>query len=328
MELGRVASRVGPHHNQVRNAQCTCASSVGGRAIFHRAMSARAARHGSRTPYHRRFEAAAVDINTVAVRPSLGRRAGDEHVTSWPAPQPSPHRAVHARVLRGRSFDYQRGDELAGRPPRELNAVSPTVRSRSRLPDAVAVRSSRGYGAGEGRLASWPEPQPSPQRAVHVCELRGQSCDFPQGDARAGHAPRGSNAASPIGRSRSRQHDAVAVRPCLGRRAGDERVASWPAPQPSPHRAVHARVLRGRGARRELARTTTNSATRSARARAPWAVVQLLSRGDEHAGYAPRESNVVSPTVRSRSRRPDAVAVRSCLGRRAGEERVASWPAH
>ena len=48
-ELGRTASRLSPHHNQVRTAQCTRACSVGGRPILNGAISARAVRHGSRT---------------------------------------------------------------------------------------------------------------------------------------------------------------------------------------------------------------------------------------------------------------------------------------
>ena len=243
--------------------------------------------------------------DAVAVRPCLGRRVGEERVTFWIEPPPSPHRAVYARVLRGRSSDYPPGDERAGRPPREPNAVSSTVRSRSRRPDAVAVRLSLGHGAGEnrvprwlhhnqdhtsqctrvlcGRLADsprsderegrapwdrtryhrWPEATAADMtrwpcgraladepgnsdRAVHARVLCGRSSDSPRGDERAGHAPQEPNAASPPLRSRSRHHDAVAVRPSRGHGAGGERIASWPAPQPSPHRAVHARVLPGR----------------------------------------------------------------------------------
>ena len=61
-ELGRIASRVSPHHNQVRTAHCTPTCSVGGRPILDGAMSAQAVRHESQTQYHRQFEAAAADL--------------------------------------------------------------------------------------------------------------------------------------------------------------------------------------------------------------------------------------------------------------------------
>ena len=46
--------------------------------------------------------------------------------------------------------------------------VSPTVRSRSRRPDAVAVRRSLGQRTVDERVASWSRQQPSPQRAVRT----------------------------------------------------------------------------------------------------------------------------------------------------------------
>ena len=196
MELGRSASRVVPHHNQVRTAQCTRACSMGGRPILHGAMSARAARHVRRMRYFRRSEVAAADLisgRTAEPRPTNR----EERVASWPAPQPSPHRVVHAHVLHGRSADSWPGDERAGRAPREPNAVSPTVRSRNRRPDAVIVRLSLSHGAGEERVASCPTPQPSPHRAVHAHVFRWRSADSSRGDERAGRAPRESNAVLP-----------------------------------------------------------------------------------------------------------------------------------
>ena len=150
-------SVVGPHRNQDRTSQCTRACTVGGWLILHEAMSVRAARYGSRTPYYRRIEAAAVDI----MRWSCGRASadglgtsvsrvgphhnqvrtmqctracnvGEERLASWPALQSNPHRSVHARLLCGRTADSSRDDEHASRSPRGSNAASPTDRSRSR----------------------------------------------------------------------------------------------------------------------------------------------------------------------------------------------------
>ena len=85
-----------------------------------------------------------------------------------------------ARVLRGRSSDSPRGDERAGRAPRGSNAVTLTMQSRSRRPDVVAVRPSRGRRLGEERAPTRHTPQPrSAVRSapavspVHIAAHRG-----------------------------------------------------------------------------------------------------------------------------------------------------------
>ena len=237
----------------------------------------------------------------MAVRLRLGRRSGEDRVASCFTPQPSPHRAVHQRVRRGRSVASPRGDERASRAPRGYNALLLTAQSRSRRLDAVAVRLSLGHSAREERIASCPAQKPSPHRAVHACMLRGRSADAPRGNERAGRAPGKSNAVTPTVRSRSRRLDAPAVHSSNGQRTGENRVMSFPATQHSPHRAVHARVFCGRSAG--------------------------SPHGDERAGRAPWELDAVTSMVRSRSRRLDAVVVRPSHGHGAGKERVASCPA-
>ena len=93
-----------------------------------------------------------------------------------------------------------------------------------------------------GAVGRWPAPQPRSNLAVHARVHRGRLADSSRSDERAGRALREPNAVLQTNRSRSCRYNALVVRPSLGRRAGDERVASWPAPQPSPHHAVHARV--------------------------------------------------------------------------------------
>ena len=128
--------------------------------------------------------------------------------------------------------------------------------------------------------------------------LRGRSAGSPRGEARAGRAPRESNAVATTFRSRSRRPGAVSVKKSLGQRRGVERVARWPRRQPRQVRQ---------------------------RARAPWAVGRF-STGRSARGPRGTESNAVATTFRSRSRRPGAVSVKKSLGQRRGVERVARWP--
>ena len=176
--------RVVPHHNQVRTAQCTRTYSVGGRPILDGAM-----RQESNAVLST-VRSRSCRPDAVTMQPSLGHGAGEKRAASCPAPQPSPHRAVHARVFRGRSADAPRGGVRAGRAQRKSNAALSTVQSCSRRLDVVAVRLSVKQRTGEDRVASCPAPQPSPHCAVHACVFRGRSADAPRDDERAGRAPR------------------------------------------------------------------------------------------------------------------------------------------
>ena len=182
----------------------------------------------------------------MAVRLSLGHGAGEERVASCRAPQPSPDCAVHEHVFRGWSADSPRGDERACCAPGKSNAVLSTVRSRSRRLDAMAVRLSHGQRAGEERVASCPAPQPSPHCAVHAHVLRGRSAYSARGDAQGPHATE-----------------------------VECGITDGPKPQPPTGcvgRAAEPRLTKWGESRRELSRTTTKSASRGTRARAPRAV--------------------------------------------------------
>ena len=235
--------------------------------------------------------------DALAMRQSLGKRTGEELVTSQPQPHNQVRTAQCTRALCGRTSNSRRGDESAVRAPRQSCAVTPTVRYRSCRPDARALRRSLGQRTGQERVASWPLPHNQVRTAQCARLLRGRSSESRRGDERAVHAPQ-SNADGPKPQPLTR---------CSGR-AAEPRPTNWagarrelaPATQPSPHRAVLACVLRGR-----------SSESR---------------RGDQRAVRTSRESSAVTPTVRSRSRRPSAVAVRRSLGQRTGQERVASWP--
>jgi len=60
--MGRIASRVVPHHDQVRIARYTRTCSEGGRPILDGTMSAQAARQGDLTQYYRQSETVATDL--------------------------------------------------------------------------------------------------------------------------------------------------------------------------------------------------------------------------------------------------------------------------
>ena len=195
----------------------------------------------------------------------------------------------------------RRGNESAVRAPRQSYEVTPTGRSHYRRPDAMAVRQSLGQRTGQGRVASWHQPHNQVCTARCARVLRALSSDSRRGNESTLRAPWESSVAMTTVRSRSRRPDAVAVQ-------AKPRPTNWaevhrelaPATQSSPLRAVLACVLRGRSSDSQ--------------------------RGDERAVRTSRESNAVTPTVRSRSRRPGAVAVRRSLGQRTGQKRIASWP--
>ena len=181
-----------------------------------------------------------------------------------------------------------------------MNAVFLAVQSRSRRPDAMVVRRSLCHGAAEEFVANWPKPQPKfAVRSAHVCSVSGRPVL---------HGAMSARAACRRDRTRyCRQFEAAAADlmwwPCGGAVANEPGCS---ASRVGPHHnkvstAQCARVLRGR---------SSDSA-----------------RGDERAGRAPRGSSAIKPMVRSRSRRPVAVAVRLSLGQPIREESVASWPA-
>ena len=76
--------------------------------MLHETMSARAARHGATetNAVLPTIQSRSRRLDALAVRLSVSQRTGLESVASCPAPQPSPHRAVHAHVFRGLSADY------------------------------------------------------------------------------------------------------------------------------------------------------------------------------------------------------------------------------
>ena len=89
------------------------------------------------------------------MRPSLGRRRGEERASrlGHNATTPSPHCA--ARVLRGRSADTVRGGKRAGHAPRYSNAVITIFQKPCRQPAAVLLRSSLGRRREEARATRW-----------------------------------------------------------------------------------------------------------------------------------------------------------------------------
>ena len=144
--------------------------------------------------------------------------------------------------------------------PREPDAVTPTVRSRSRRPDAVAVRRSRGRRIGEERVASWHTPQPkSAVRSARACSVGGRPILDGAMSARA--ARRG---------DRTRQHSRFEVA------AAD--LMRWPC------------------VRRELAHTTTKVCGAHC-ARVLHGRSSDSRRGHERTGRAPRGSNAATPAV-------------------------------
>ena len=251
-KLGRSGSQVGPCHTTKQILRSALARSVGGCSSLDGAMSDRSVR-----TMVTGVESANVDSPKPQPLTRCGGRAAEPRPTNWagarrelaPATQPSPHRAVLACVLRGRSSESRRGDQRAVRTSRESSAVTPTVRSRSRRPSAVAVRRSLGQRTGQERVASWPQPHNQVRTAQCARVRRGRSSESRWGDERAVHAPQ-SNADSPKPQPLTR----------CGDRAAEPRPTNWA------------------GARRELAPVTQSSPHRAVRARAPWAVVRASMR--------------------------------------------------
>ena len=120
-----------------------------------------------------------------------------------------------------------------------------------------------------GRSAPHVGPQHNHAKSAlrGVCSVVGWSVLHPRGEARAGRAPRYSNAVIKTIRSLFCRPIAVLVRSSLGRRHGEERAPRWATTQPRQvHTALRACSVGGR---------------------------PILPRGEKRAGRAPRDSNAV-----------------------------------
>ena len=153
---------------------------------------------------------------TVLVRSSPGRQRGKERAPRWSTTQPRQIRAAR-RVLRGRPAESPQGEKHAGRAPRDSNAVVVrTCRRPCCQPATVFVRSSLGWQRGEECAPRWPTTQPRQVCAAQRV-LRGRSAESPQGEKRAGRAPRDSNAMTKTSQRPCYQPATVLVRSIAGR---------------------------------------------------------------------------------------------------------------
>ena len=139
---------------------------------------------------------------------------------------------------------------------------SRTRRSR-RLETAAAdlrrCRCGRASANGVGWTAPRVGREDNHAKSASAHVLSGPSAGSPRGEARAGRAPRESNAAVTTSRNCSRRPGAVSVKKSLGQRRGVERAARWPRRQPRQVRQrarapwAVGRFSTGRSARRPRA---------------------------------------------------------------------------
>ena len=165
----------------------------------------------------------------VSVKKSLGQRRGVERAARWPRRQPRQVRQrarapwAVGRFSTGRSARGSRATELRSGGHGVSKPQPPTWRGVGE----EEPRPTAWGGARRALAAKTTTPSP-PARSV----LRGRSAGSPRGEARAGCAPRKSNAVVTTFESRSRRPGAVSVKKSLGQRRGVERAARWPRRQP------------------------------------------------------------------------------------------------
>ena len=254
---------------QVRTAWHVC--SVGGRPVFHRTRSARAARRGVRARRSQFFETRAADPSRCwcgrAATDGVGRsapRVGAQHCHL------SPHCA--ARVLRGRSAIIPRGKKRAGRALWGSNATITAFQNPCRRPVVVSGQSSLGQRHGEERGPRLPTTQP---RQVSTARLCGTCAPWAIGRYSTGREARGPRAAKCV----RGDHDLSKPVPPTCRGVG--------AVEPRP-------ATRGR-ARPALAHNTTTPSPHCA-ARVLHGRSVETPQGEKRAGRASRNSYTVSAT--------------------------------
>ena len=270
------------------------ACSVGGRPV--------STGRSARGPRGTGFERFGYEVSKP--QPPTWRGVGEEEPrpTAWGGARPALAAKTTtpsppaARVLRGRLAGSPRGEARAGRAARTSNAVTTTIRSRSRRPGAVSVKKSLGQRRGVERAPRWPRRQPRQVR---------QRARAPWA---VGRFSTGRSARGPRG---------------TGFERCDYNVSK---PQPPTRRGVseeEPQPTAWGGARRALAAKTT---TPSPPARACSVGSRLVLHGAKRARAHGTGFEAAATMLRSRSRRPGAVSVKKSLGQRRGVERAPRWP--
>ena len=199
--------------------------SMGRRPVLHEAKRAWVARHGSQTRSPQRYEAASRRPGALLVGKCLSQRRGAKRVARWPRRQPrqvrKPARDAWAvdRLSTGRSVRGSRGTEVKhGRH----DVPKPQAADLARCWCGRALANGARWSAERvGRVDNH-------AKSASARVLRGRAASSPRGEARAGRAPRESNAVVTTFRSCSRRPGTVSVKKSLGQQRRSERVTRWP----------------------------------------------------------------------------------------------------
>ena len=167
-------------------------------------------------------------------------------------------KSASACVLRGRSVGSPRGEALS------WAASHGTRKLHWRCFEAAAVDMARWRcGRASSNGVGWSSPRVGREgnhaKSASARVLRGRSAGSPRGEARAGRAPRDSEASVTLFRSRSRRPGAVSVRKSLGQRRGVQRALGWPRRKP-------CQVRQRARAPRAVGRFSTGQSARGPRA--------------------------------------------------------------
>ena len=144
--MGWSAPRVGCEET-TPSPDCSCVHR-GPSADSYGSKRARAARHGSRMRRSRSFETEAADLRQC--RRGRASANGMRWSASSAGREDNHAKSARARVLRGPSAGYLRGEVRAGRAALESNAMTTTFQSHSRRLVAVSVRPGLGQQRGDG----------------------------------------------------------------------------------------------------------------------------------------------------------------------------------